>query len=784
MKTAKKVLGLLVILALAVSMVMVAPVFGAPPTFNGDVETDFTGPGVLTFPDPDGQNVLVPTHPVPGTSSGWDIKDVRVTYDPATDILYVGLNSYETVGDADTDGNEGLMTYDSGVDVPNLGSGESVSVYFDLNQDGDWDVIAGVPSASDFSGFTVKSATGSPPGMAFFGANLTTGYDHLGIRYWTPGSAPDLEFEIWNFSHLPNQDGALSAFTIGAFMGSMVDVTITEDWLLGSNGPAAINIVKKTNGTDNNSPTGPYVAVNSTVNWTYEVTNPGSVNLTNIVVIDDNGTPGNTGDDFSPSPVDVSPPDGFNDGDTDMDNELDLTETWLYRASGNATLGQYANSANATGYSDGFNVTDSDPDHYFGSAPLIDVEKHVWDGATWHDADTATGPSLTSAHNPVIFRFVITNNSTFDLTSVNLTDVPAIGTFYTNQNLTNPATFPIPTLATKASVTVYGSLPWAQGQQTDTATATGAPPVGAPVFDSDPANYFGLPPSIDLEKHVWDGATWHDADTAPGPSLASVHNPVIFRFVITNNCSVNLTSVNLTDVPAIGTFYTNQNLTGPAAFPIPTLATNASVTVYGSLPWAQGQQTDTATATGAPPVGAPVFDSDPANYFGLPPSIDLEKHVWDGATWHDADMPPGPFLTPAQNPVIFRFVITNNCSVNLTSVTLSDTDTASFYDDQGLIMPATFPIPTLVTSTSVTVYSSLPWAQGQHSNNATTTGTPPLGALVSDSDPAHYFGRNVTVGWETYPVNKVRVLLPWIALLAAIVAGASLLVLRHRRAQS
>jgi hypothetical protein len=40
------------------------------------------------------------------------------------------------------------------------------------------------------------------------------------------------------------------------------------------------------------------------------------------------------------------------------------------------------------------------------------------------------------------------------------------------------------------------------------------------------------------------------------------------------------------------------------------------------------------------------------------------------------------------------------------------------------------------------------------------------------------------VGWETYPISKVRVLLPWIALFAAIMAGVSLLVVRRRRAQS
>jgi hypothetical protein len=41
--------------------------------------------------------------------------------------------------------------------------------------------------------------------------------------------------------------------------------------------------------------------------------------------------------------------------------------------------------------------------------------------------------------------------------------------------------------------------------------------------------------------------------------------------------------------------------------------------------------------------------------------------------------------------------------------------------------------------------------------------------------------QQLPVGWETYPVNKLRVLLPWIVLLAAIIAGASLLVLRRRR---
>jgi hypothetical protein len=42
----------------------------------------------------------------------------------------------------------------------------------------------------------------------------------------------------------------------------------------------------------------------------------------------------------------------------------------------------------------------------------------------------------------------------------------------------------------------------------------------------------------------------------------------------------------------------------------------------------------------------------------------------------------------------------------------------------------------------------------------------------------------LSVGWETYPVSKARVLLPWIVLGIAILAGGSLLMLRRRRAET
>src|SRR5207244_790236 len=49
----------------------------------------------------------------------------------------------------------------------------------------------------------------------------------------------------------------------------------------------SISIAKLTNGTNNDTGTGPFVATGSTVTWTYNVTNTGNVALTNVTITDD-----------------------------------------------------------------------------------------------------------------------------------------------------------------------------------------------------------------------------------------------------------------------------------------------------------------------------------------------------------------------------------------------------------------------------------------------------------------------------------------------------------------
>lgn len=142
--------------------------------------------------------------------------------------------------------------------------------------------------------------------------------------------------------------------------GEYVNIaTVSGDWAFGGNSGTvsgveedcyfgatpAINIVKLTNGTNDLCPV---VAVGETVTWTYNITNAGDIELSNIVVMDDNGTPLDDTDDFAPDAV-LGVDLVHNIGDVDNDGILDLTETWQYTASGPAQLGEYENIATVTG---------------------------------------------------------------------------------------------------------------------------------------------------------------------------------------------------------------------------------------------------------------------------------------------------------------------------------------------------------------------------------------------------------------------------------------------------
>src|SRR5205823_5478007 len=123
----------------------------------------------------------------------------------------------------------------------------------------------------------------------------------------------------------------------------------------------AIKIVKFVNGQDADCPTGPHVAVGSTVTFTYVVTNPGNVPLANVVVSDDK----------------LGPITSFQ-GDANGNGLLDPTETWTYTTTATALAGQQTNTGTATGQDannpPGTTVSDHNPGNYFGGSQQIKIE--------------------------------------------------------------------------------------------------------------------------------------------------------------------------------------------------------------------------------------------------------------------------------------------------------------------------------------------------------------------------------------------------------------------------
>jgi len=136
--------------------------------------------------------------------------------------------------------------------------------------------------------------------------------------------------------------------------------------------------------------------------------------------------------------------------------------------------------------------------------------------------------------------------------------------------------------------------------------------------------------------------------------------------------------------------------------------------------------------------------------------------------------------TPSGAPVVLPYGM---FSFNVTGLTPGGNVTIT------VELPGAVPIGTKWWKYQAGSWYSLPIGDDDGDNIITVTLTDnafpddedsTAGQITDDGGP----GNPGPVGWETYPINKVRVLLPWIALFAAIMAGASLLVLRRRRAQS
>ena len=250
----------------------------------------------------------------------------------------------DAADDSDADPNNGLMsdvvTLDPGEFDPTLDAGFYNTaglgdfVFEDLDGDGVQD--ANEPGVE---GVVVKLQ--NPDGSAVVDGNgnpITTTTDANGAYEFTgltPGEykvmfvAPDgTEFTTANAG---NDDAADSDANPNNGMTQTVvlesgDFNSTLDAGIVKLQPG-IDIEKFVNGFDADTAADAVeIAAGNEVTFTYAVKNTGEVAFAanDVVVTDDNGTAGNTGDDFNPT---------FVGGDLNSNNLLDVGETWLYSQS-------------------------------------------------------------------------------------------------------------------------------------------------------------------------------------------------------------------------------------------------------------------------------------------------------------------------------------------------------------------------------------------------------------------------------------------------------------------
>jgi uncharacterized repeat protein (TIGR01451 family) len=166
-------------------------------------------------------------------------------------------------------------------------------------------------------------------------------------------------------------------------------------------GNGQLEIRKFTNGLAVPTPPGNPLRVGTSVVWTYQVTNPGTVPVEGVVVTD--------------NPEGIAT---FISGDSNTNLFLDPGETWNYQIGGAVLEGQYSNSATVTGEDlAGRQLNDSDISHYFGYQSSLTIEKST----NGIDADIAPGPQILR-NSAITWQYVVRNTGNVALRSVTVTD--------------------------------------------------------------------------------------------------------------------------------------------------------------------------------------------------------------------------------------------------------------------------------------------------------------------------------------------------------------------------
>jgi hypothetical protein len=578
--------------------------------------------------------------------------------------------------------------------------------------------------------------------------------------------------------------------------GQLVSDTTTS-YYTGDPQPG-IRILTATNGYQADTVPGPTVLPGSGVTWTYTVINTGNVELTGVLVIDDQGPPV-----------------------TCLKTVLQPGESMLCTASGIAAEGQYSNVGSVTATpACGARVSAQDPSHYFGGGDVgIALEKRV----NGQHYDSPPGLPATAGQG-VSWTYKVTNAGQVALSGVAVTD---------NRGVT--VSCPKATLQPGEVMTCNGAGNLPACQYSNLGIATGRSASGEQASALDESWAFGqIQSAVTLETRV----NGQDADQAPGPTL-QMGSAVTWAYLVKNTGSSVLADIGVGD-----------DLAGAVSCPKTTLQPGEQMTCYAFGIATEGAHDTQGSVTADPPCGQQVSAVDGTHYFGGGISALQLRKLTNGQ-----DVPWPGITLPAGQPVVWSYAVTNSGQVPLSSVAVADDDSTitvtcpkstlqpnetitctssqgtsracsyvnigkataqspggpisasdpSFYqgsfqaavqietqvngkdadsppgdyiqrgapvswtylitnpsqvpltniqvrDDQGLTVSC--PFSTLDAGQSKTCKANGLASIGQFKNTGTVTASPPCGDLISAQDSAYYFGVNVSIDIDTKTNQK------------------------------
>ena len=423
--------------------------------------------------------------------------------------------------------------------------------------------------------------------------------------------------------------------------GTGTPITATSSATVNATPAPAISVTKSANPT--------YVtAAGQTVTYTFAVTNTGTVTLANVGISDVPAL------DATATCTGLTNPTATCSGTTTTlaPGQVATFSGTYTVTTANFTAGSFSDTATASGTPPG------------PGTPVTGTAMATVNTAKISVTKSANPTTVTAAGQTVTYTFAVTNNGTVALSNVGVTDVPVLTTGPTCTGLTNPTATcsgtTVPSLAPGQVATFSGTYTvttanFTAGSFSDTATASGTPPgAGSPITATATATVNTA--KITLTK-------------TPNPTtVTAAGQTVTYTFAVTNNGTVALSNVGVTDVPVLTTGPTCTGLTNPTATcsgtTVPSLAPGQVATFSGTYTvttanFTAGSFSDTATASGTPPgAGSPITATATA-------TVNTAK-----ITLTKAANPTT--VTAAGQTVTYTFTVTNTGTVALSNVGVTD----------------------------------------------------------------------------------------------------------------